>query len=270
MARTFSYLTIMKNDAILELRDLCIGYSNDGHHHIVAQTLNASQSRGTLTCLIGPNGIGKSTLMRTMAAFQSPIKGDIIIEGRNIKEYSPKELSARIGVVLTEKDMPADLTIEEVVALGRVPYTNFWGTLTKQDRDIVDEAISLVGLSNLRHRKIHHVSDGERQKAMIAKSLAQQTPLIFLDEPTAFLDYPSKIAMMQLLRRLAHEQAKLIILSTHDLEIAFQTADELWLLQQSGLQTGTLDELSELGAISAFLDSNELWYDIHTHHIILK
>jgi iron complex transport system ATP-binding protein len=114
------------------------------------------------------------------------------------------------------------------------------------------------------------VSDGERQKAMIAKALAQQTPVIFLDEPTAFLDYPSKIAMMQLLRRLAHEQNKLILLSTHDLEIAFQTADHLWLLQQSGLQTGTLSELSERGVISEFLDSDELYYDVNARRIILK
>ena len=154
--------------------------------------------------------------------------------------------------------------------MGRVPYTNFWGSLTKHDQNVVDEAISLVGLDALRHRKIHQVSDGERQKAMIAKALAQQTPLIFLDEPTAFLDYPSKIAMMQLLRRLAHEQGKLIVLSTHDLEIAFQTADRLWLLQKSGLQAGTLDELSESGAISAFLDSDELYYDVDARRMVLK
>ena len=166
--------------------------------------------------------------------------------------------------------MPADLTIEEVVGLGRVPYTNFWGSLTQRDKGVIDEAISLVGLEALRHRKIYQVSDGERQKAMIAKALAQQTPIIFLDEPTAFLDYPSKIAMMQLLRRLAHEQDKLIILSTHDLEIAFQTADKIWLLQHSGLQTGTLDELSASGAISEFLDSDELLYDAETRRIILK
>ena len=173
-------------------------------------------------------------------------------------------------MVLTEKNMPADLTIEEVVGLGRVPYTNFWGSLTQRDKGVIDEAISLVGLEALRHRKIYQVSDGERQKAMIAKALAQQTPIIFLDEPTAFLDYPSKIAMMQLLRRLAHEQDKLIILSTHDLEIAFQTADKIWLLQHSGLQTGTLDELSASGAISEFLDSDELLYDAETRRIILK
>jgi iron complex transport system ATP-binding protein len=255
---------------MLHLRDLYIGYSDDKDRHIVAETLNASLPCGVLACLIGANGVGKSTLMRTMAGFQPSLRGEVCIDGRPIGNYTPKELSERVGVVLTEKNMPADLTIEEVVGLGRMPYTNFWGTLTASDRKVVDEALSLVGLAGLRNRKIHQVSDGERQKAMIAKALAQQTPVIFLDEPTAFLDYPSKIAMMQLLRRLAHEQNKLILLSTHDLEIAFQTADHLWLLQQSGLQTGTLSELSERGVISEFIDSDELYYDVNARRIILK
>ena len=255
---------------MLHLRDLYIGYSDDKNRHIVAETLNASLPCGVLACLIGANGVGKSTLMRTMAGFQPSLRGEVCIDGRPIGTYTAKELSERVGVVLTEKNMPADLTIEEVVGLGRTPFTNFWGTLTASDRKVVDEALSLVGLDALRNRKIHQVSDGERQKAMIAKALAQQTPVIFLDEPTAFLDYPSKIAMMQLLRRLAHEQNKLILLSTHDLEIAFQTADHLWLLQQSGLYTGTLSELSECGVISEFLDSDELHYDVSTQRIILK
>lgn len=255
---------------MLELRDLYIGYSDDDNRHIVAHTLNASLPGGVLTCLIGANGVGKSTLMRTMAAFQPPLKGEVYVEGKGIGEYSPHELAERIGVVLTEKTMPAELTVEEVIGLGRVPYTDFWGTLTRHDKAVVDEAIALVGLEQLRRRKIYQVSDGERQKVMIAKALAQQTPLIFLDEPTAFLDYPSKIATMQLLRRLAHEQGKLIVLSTHDLEIAFQIADRLWLLQQSGLQTGTLDELSESGAISSFLDSNELHYDVAQRRMVLR
>ena len=242
---------------MLELHDLYIGYSDDDHRRIVAETLNASLPCGVLTCLIGANGVGKSTLMRTMAGFQPALRGEVRIEGKPIAAYSPKELSEHIGVVLTEKNMPADLSIEEVVGLGRSPYTNFWGTLKEADRRVVDEAISLVGLEALRHRKIHQVSDGERQKAMIAKALAQQTPIVFLDEPTAFLDYPSKIAMMQLLRRLAHEQNKLILLSTHDLEIAFQTADNIWLLQQTGLQAGSLDELSQSGAIAHLSQPDE-------------
>lgn len=255
---------------MLQLHDLYIGYNEDKNRHIVAETLNASLPRGVLTCLIGANGVGKSTLMRTLAGFQPALRGEVCIDGKPINEYTPKELSECVGVVLTEKNLPADLTIEEVVGLGRAPYTNFWGTLTTTDQIIVNDAISLVGLDALRERKIHQVSDGERQKTMIAKALAQQTPVIFLDEPTAFLDYPSKVSMMQLLRRLAHEQDKLILLSTHDLEIAFQIADHLWLLQYSGLYTGTLSELSDSGVISEFLESEELYYDIRTQRIILK
>ena len=255
---------------MLELRDLYIGYSDDANRHIVAHRLNASLPHGVLTCLIGVNGVGKSTLMRTMAAFQPPLRGEVYVDGKSIGEYSPKELSEHIGVVLTEKNMPADLTVEEVVGLGRAPYTNFWGTLTDEDRKVVNEAIALTGLDTLRRRKIHQISDGERQKVMIAKALAQQTPIIFLDEPTAFLDYPSKIAMMQLLRSLAHEQHKLIVLSTHDLDIAFQTTDTIWLLQQTGLLAGTLAELSDSGAISRFLDGEGLYYDVPQRRIVLK
>ena len=255
---------------MLELCDLHIGYSDDHHSHVVAGALNASLSCGQLVCLIGANGVGKSTLMRTMAAFQHPLRGQVFVEGRALGSYTAKELSRVVGVVLTEKNLQDDFTVEEVVAMGRSPYTNFWGSLTTTDCRVVDDSLSLVGLTALRHRKICRISDGERQKMMIAKVLAQCTPIILLDEPTAFLDYRSKVAMMQLLRRLAHEQNKLILLSTHDLEIAFQTADCLWLLQSSGLRTGTLDELSSDGSIASFLDSNELCYDVSERRIVLR
>lgn len=255
--------------AMVELCDLHIGYDGT-NRHIVGKALNASLSCGTLTCLIGSNGVGKSTLMRTMSAFLSPLCGNVFIAGHSIDCYSAKELSELIGVVLTEKGALPDLTVEEVVSMGRIPYTNFWGRLRRDDIHIVDEAIKLVGLDSLRCRKIYQVSDGERQKTMIAKVLAQQTPIIFLDEPTAFLDYPSKVAMMRLLHRLAHEQNKVILFSTHDLEIAFQVTDDIWLLQHSGLQTGSLDELSENGAISGFLANDGLYYDVVTRQIVLN
>lgn len=254
---------------MLELHNLHIGYDDDDRRTVVAEALNASLPCGKLTCLIGPNGVGKSTLMRTMSGFLAPLRGDVCIEGVSIGTYTPKKLSELIGVVLTGKKNSAELTVEEIVALGRVPYTNFWGTLSKSDLTVVTEAISLVGIEELRFRKIHQLSDGEYQKAMIAKALAQQTPIIFLDEPTAFLDYPSKIAMMQLLRRLAHEQHKLIVLSSHDLDIAFQTADYIWLLGREGLQTGTLDELAQCGAISAFLDNADLYFDVSARRICI-
>ena len=254
---------------ILELHNLRIGYDEDASRYVVAEALNASLLGGTMACLVGANGVGKSTLMRTLSGFQPPLGGMVCVDGRSLEEYTSRELSERVGVVLTERDTTPDLTVEEVVSIGRMPYTNFWGRLTKDDRHAVDEAIALVGIEALRHKKIGRVSDGERQKTMIAKALAQQTGVILLDEPTAFLDYGSKVSVMRLLRQLAHEQGKAILLSTHDLEIAFQTADEMWLLQRDGLQTGTLDVLEQQGAVSSFLATNGLHYEATSKRIIL-
>lgn len=253
----------------LDLRDLHIGYAEDAGRYIVAESLNASLSSGTMACLVGANGVGKSTLMRTLSGFQAALRGEVRIDGRSLEEYTPRELSERVGVVLTERESTPDLTVEEVVAIGRMPYTNFWGKLRAADRRAVDEAIAQVGIDSLRHKKIGRVSDGERQKVMIAKALAQQTGIILLDEPTAFLDYGSKVSVMRLLRQLAHEQGKAILLSTHDLEIAFQTTDELWILQHDGLQTGTPDALEEHGAVSAFLAKSGLYYNRATKSIVI-
>ena len=253
----------------LELRDLHIGYAEDAARHIVAEALEASLASGTLACLVGANGVGKSTLMRTLTGFQAALSGEVRLDGRALGAYAPRELSERVGVVLTERESVPDLTVEEVVAIGRMPYTNFWGTLRVADRKAVDEAIALVGIGHLRHKKIGCVSDGERQKTMIAKALAQQTGIILLDEPTAFLDYGSKVSVMRLLRQLAHEQGKAILLSTHDLEIAFQTADEVWILQRDGLLTGSLDELEQRGAVSAFLAQSGLRYEAENRRIVL-
>lgn len=254
----------------VQLHNLSIGYKTKGDTKCVASELNGEIRRGELTCLLGKNGVGKSTLLRTLSAFQPALSGDILLMDQFLAACSDKELSQMIGVVLTEKPHVRNMTVAELVGLGRSPYTGFWGMLSDEDHQIIRESMRLTGIEPLESRMIQTLSDGERQKVMIAKALAQQTPLIFLDEPTAFLDYPSKIATMQLLRRLAHEQGKLIVLSTHDLEIAFQIADRLWLLQQSGLQTGTLDELSESGVISAFLDSNELHYDVAQRRMVLR
>ena len=252
----------------LELRDLYIGYAEDAGRHIVAEALSASLPKGTMACLVGANGVGKSTLMRTLSGFQPALRGEVLVDGKRLEEYNPRELSERVGVVLTERESVPDLTVEEVVAIGRMPYTNFWGKLRAADRKAVDEAIALVGIEHLRHKKIGRVSDGERQKAMIAKALAQQTDIILLDEPTAFLDYGSKVSVMRLLRQLAHEQGKAILLSTHDLEIAFQTADEVWMLQRNGLQTGSLDALEQQGTVSAFLAQSGLRYEAENRRII--
>lgn len=236
----------MKRDSI-ELRNLAIGYINS----IVAENLNATIFGGELTCLVGVNGVGKSTLLRTLAGLQPPLAGNINYQ---FSDISKKELSRIIGVVLTEKITAADLSVTDLVGMGRSPYTNFWGQLTAKDRQIVREAIGQVGITELANRHVHTLSDGERQKVMLAKVLAQQTPVIFLDEPTAFLDYPSKAEIMNLLRTLSRETGKAIFLSSHDLELVCKTADKLWLLDKSrGLLVGSPDELQENGCMDVLL-----------------
>ena len=203
-----------------ELQNLSTGYHGRHRTHVVAQHISAQLEVGCLTCLLGPNGAGKSTLLRTLANFQPAIEGRMLLDGQSLERYTPREIARCIGVVLTERPNVGDMTVEELVAMGRSPYTGFWGGLQAEDRMAVNEAIGLVGIEVLRRRRVQSLSDGERQKVMIAKVLAQQTPIIFLDEPTAFLDFPSKVEMMLLLRRLAHEMQKTVFLSTHDLELA--------------------------------------------------
>ena len=194
---------------------------------VVASQLNATIWSGQLTCLIGSNGVGKSTLLRTIAAFQPKLGGALLVEGKEIQQYSAKELAHRISVVLTERLIMSNTTAYEMIALGRSLYTGFWGQMNESNRQAVDEALQLVGIQPLAKRMVDSLSDGERQKVMIAKALAQETPIILLDEPTAFLDFPSKVEMLQLLLRLSRETHKTIFLSTHDLELALQIADQV-------------------------------------------
>ena len=207
--------------------------------------LNATLHAGQLTCLVGANGIGKSTLLRTLAAFQPPISGqmryysDEQAVSINLATLSQARLARLVSVVLTAKPSVENLSVEQIVALGRSPYTNIWGTLRADDRRMVAWAMDVVGITSLRHRLVQTLSDGERQKMMIAKALAQDTPVILLDEPTAFLDYRSKVEVLGLLARLAHETNKMVLLSTHDLEQAVHAADALWVVAKQQLGDGT-------------------------------
>ncbi len=256
----------MSNTETIRLENLSIGYSNKKSDvKVVAENINASIRSGELTCLLGANGVGKSTLLRTLSAFQPKLSGSIYIKGKEIDNYSDRQLSHLIGVVLTGKPDIRNMTVTELVGLGRSPYTGFWGTLSKEDKVIVEHSIGLVNITALKDRMIHTLSDGERQKVMIAKALAQETPVIFLDEPTAFLDFPSKVEMMQLLHRLSRETDKTIFLSTHDLELALQTADTVWMMnRQHGLSIGTPHELGDNGVLENYVKRKGIVFDKET------
>ena len=230
----------------ITLSNLSVGYQQTRRTPIaVLAGLNATLCSGRLTCLVGANGIGKSTLLRTLAAFQPPIAGQMhYFSGEqaapiNLATLSQARLARLVSVVLTAKPSVENLSVEQIVGLGRSPYTNIWGTLRAEDHRMVEWAMDVVGITGLRHRLVQTLSDGERQKMMIAKALAQDTPVILLDEPTAFLDYKSKVEVLGLLAHLAHETNKMVLLSTHDLEQAVHAADALWVVAKQQLGDGT-------------------------------
>ena len=219
----------------LVLKDLVIGYNTRAGQRRVTAPLSVKLPEGRLICLVGRNGVGKSTLLRSLSGLQPPLSGDVLLGGSSIASYSHKAL-ARLVSVVTTRDVPVpSMTSWEVVALGRSPYTQFWGQLSPADKEIVDRSIDITGISPLASRRVGSLSDGERQKVMIAKAIAQETPVILLDEPTAFLDYPSKVSTLSLLSRLAREMGRTILVSTHDVEHALRLSDEVLLLQKEGL-----------------------------------
>ena len=235
---------------VINLSQLSVGYSLS---HPVISDINLELRSGQLACLIGENGIGKSTLLKTLTGFLPKMKGSLLLGNRDIESFSQRELARQVSIVLIQKPDVQNLTIEEIIGLGRSPYTGFFGRLRAEDRKVVDDAIATMGIEKLRGRMIQTLSDGERQKVMIAKALAQETPIILLDEPTAFLDFPSKAETFQSLQRMAHERDKLILLSTHDLELAVRFADSLLEVKKGALQAVSATEVK--ASIRAIIDS---------------
>jgi len=251
---------------VIETTALTIGYrSGSKHEQIIHESLDLQLFAGELTALLGLNGAGKSTLIRTLCGFQPALSGSIKLMGNELADFSQSRLGRTIGVVLTEKTNAGGISVYELVSLGRHPYTDFLGKLKHIDHQIIEEAIEAVGIAHKAHDYVSELSDGERQKAMIAKVLAQQCPVILLDEPTAFLDVTSRIETMSLLRRLAVEQQKAILLSTHDLELAIQTSDCLW-LQAKGcpMRCGTPEDLILNGDFERFFGKEGIVFDRST------
>ncbi len=236
-------------ESILHIKDLVIGYKQGKGAKIVARDINVTLKKGELVCLLGPNGAGKSTLMRTISGAQKPLGGEVLLGDLSIRELSAKQLARKLSLVLTERVHAGMLTAYEVVALGRYPHVGWTGKLGEKDHELIQWAIDMTGAHELVERVLSELSDGERQKIMVARALAQEPELMILDEVTAFLDLPRRVEIMQLLRKLAHEAGKAILLSTHDMDLALRSADWIWLLPKGGnLHVGAPEDLVLNGA----------------------
>ncbi|GGN10879.1 iron(III) ABC transporter ATP-binding protein [Dyadobacter beijingensis] len=256
--------------AILETRALAIGYRSSGHERTVAAQLDVRLQPGNLVCLLGSNGAGKSTLMRTLGGLQPALSGQIIIDGQPLGALKPAELARKLSLVLTDRIDAGNLTAREVVVLGRTPYTGWLGSLSENDHSKIAQSIEQAGISPLLDRHMHQLSDGERQKVMLARALAQDTPLILLDEPTAHLDLPNRVEMMRLLHTLARDTRKAILLSTHELDLALQTADEVWLMHADGtLLAGLPEDLVLNGSFETTFARNGFSFDRATGTFVI-
>ena len=216
-----------KSNTILSTSNLSIGYKTKKAAVTIAQNLNLNLTSGKLIALIGANGIGKSTLLRTITGIQQPLSGNVFLNDKNINTYKPLDLAQSLSLVLTEKLPPSNLSVFELIALGRQPYTNWIGTLSQNDIDKVQEAMKLTQIEHLASKKHFEISDGQLQKVLIARALAQDTPLIILDEPTTHLDLLHKVSLFKLLKKLTQETQKCILFSTHDIDLAIQLSDEM-------------------------------------------
>lgn len=248
--------------AILQTYDMAVGFGQGGKRTTLLKGLNLRLEKGSLVALLGRNGAGKSTLIRAITCDNDPIEGTVEIEGTPSSEITKHKLSRLVALVATERIMGGAFTISELVALGRQPHTGFLGRLSKHDKEVVNRCLDAVGISHKAQQHVASLSDGERQKAMIAKALAQETPIIVLDEPTAFLDVASRIETMQLLHKLAHEQNKAVLLSSHDISQSLLLADELWVITNDHeVITGSTEQVVMSGAMDRVFGDTSIFFN---------
>ena len=251
----------MENKIILQASKISIGYSHKKGKTIIASNIDLSLRKGKLIALIGANGIGKSTLLRTITGIQKTISGIVLLNGTNIHELDALTLAQNLSVVLTEKLPPSNLTVFELIALGRQPYTNWLGKLTDADIAKVNEAMELTQISHLATKKHFEISDGQLQKVLIARALAQDTPLIILDEPTTHLDLLHKVSLFKLLKKLTQETDKCILFSTHDIDMAIQLSDEMIIMTPETVVQDEPCNLISKGSFTSLFNNEHIIFD---------
>lgn len=249
---------------ILSTDKLTIGYSSKKQQSIIASNININLYKGELIGLIGANGIGKSTLLRTLTNVQKPLQGSVQINAKNLNEYQSIDLAKVLSLVLTEAMPSKNLTVFELVALGRQPYTNWVGSLTKEDIEKVNEALKLTNLENLKYKNCFELSDGQLQKAMIARALAQDTDLIILDEPTTHLDMYHKAYILKLLQKLAQETKKTILFSSHEIDLAIQLCDTIIVMTNENVITDNPSNLISNGTFNKLFPKDLIVFDDKT------
>lgn len=254
-------MTLIKENIVLSAAGISIGYDKGKQEKVIASDLTVSLKKGCLTALVGANGIGKSTLLRTITGIQKPLTGEVLFSHKNIENYTGKELAQRLSIVLTEGLPPSNLTVYEIVALGRQPYTNWLGALADEDITKVKTALELTQTSHLANRKYYEISDGQLQKVLIARALAQDTELIILDEPTTHLDLLHKVSLLKLLKKLTHETGKSILYSTHDLDLALQLSDEMIVMTTDSVTQDTPQNLTQNKVLDKIFNDKHIRFD---------
>ncbi|WP_163407588.1 ABC transporter ATP-binding protein [Flavobacterium ajazii] len=255
---------------ILNTTNLNIGYKSKKGVTVIAENLNLNLDSGKLIALIGANGIGKSTLLRTITGIQKPLSGSVFLNDKNISDYKPLDLAQNLSLVLTEKLPPSNLTVFELVALGRQPYTNWMGTLTPEDIVKVNEALKLTQIEHLASKRHFEISDGQLQKVLIARALAQDTPLIILDEPTTHLDLLHKVSLFKLLKKLTEETQKCILFSTHDIDLAIQLSDEMIIMTPEMVLQDEPCNLISKGSFTTLFKDEHIVFDAEKGKFIVS
>ncbi len=249
------------NKNVLHTTNLTIGYTHKSNTTTIAKNVNINLPSGKLIGLIGANGIGKSTLLKTITGILKPIEGQVFINEKPIEQFKSEELAKQLSIVLTEHLPPSNLSVYEIVALGRQPYTNWLGTLSTEDKSKIDEAIKLTEINSFQHKKHFEISDGQLQKTLIARALAQDTDLIILDEPTTHLDLVHKVTLLKLLQKLTHETGKTILYSTHDIDLAIQLCDEMIIITENKVHQNQPRQLIEEGIFNSIFKNENIQFD---------